>query len=46
MTYHFFRRFFSENTAAWITALWFALLFLIMLMLSAYDERPFMYLDF
>jgi hypothetical protein len=46
MTYHFFRGFFGEKTAAWITALWFALLLLVMLMLSAYDEGPFFYLDF
>jgi hypothetical protein len=46
MTYYFFRRFLKENTAAWVTALWFALLFLIMLILSGYDESPFMYLNF
>jgi hypothetical protein len=46
MTYRFFSRFFTPRTAACITALWFALLCLIMLVLSGYGESPFMYLDF
>jgi hypothetical protein len=46
MTYHFFCKLFKPKIAAWITALWFALLFLIVFALSGYQETPFMYLDF
>ena len=46
MTYHFFMKIFGRKAAAWITALWFALLLVIMWMLSSYEEGPFMYLNF
>jgi hypothetical protein len=46
MTYYFFCKYFKASVAAWLTALWFAVLFMIMFILSAYSERPFVYLNF
>jgi hypothetical protein len=46
MTYNFLCKFFHKKTAAWITAIWFAVLFMIMFALSSYNEQAFIYLDF
>lgn len=46
MTYYFLCKFFNKRFAAWITALWFAILFMIMFALSSFDEQAFMYMDF
>jgi hypothetical protein len=46
MTYRFFRRFFGKTAAAWMTALWFALLLFMMFALSGFGESPFAYLNF
>lgn len=46
MTYRFFCRYFRPWVAALITALWFALLLVIIFIFSGYSEGAFVYINF
>lgn len=46
MTYRFLCKYVKPRIAAWLTAVWFAVLLILMLVLSSNEENPFLYMDF
>jgi len=46
MTYQFLCRYFKPKVAAWLTAIWFAILLIAIIVLSVFDEETFIYKNF